>query len=284
MFKKCFSCVKKSFVALVLAAMCVVPFFGNSMVKASAASYPSLVIHTSRLTKPEVSGTYAGDVKIEVSLSSPRVVTSIGLKVQIGNGLGFRTNSSGNVICRGPFTFSLKRTSSNGLGIAGAGSGDSSDTVPDTVIVTLYAYKTNSLNSYNGTVSVGVKMLDDNNGNSIKLSNVEVGNESSQTNVTSSTGYKLGDANGDNSVDSKDATVIKRTLQSKVMSMVSVYEVANNLSSWFPQAKAAEAVDANADKIVSYADSDAILDYYAKYIADTYTGNVGKSFYTIKAV
>ena len=151
-------------------------------------------------------------------------------------------------------------------------------------MVTLYAYKTSSLNSYNGTVSVGVRMLTDNNFNDIKLSNVEVGNESSQTNVTSSTGYKLGDANGDNSVDSKDATVIKRTLQSKVMSMVSVYEVANNLSSWFPQAKAAEAVDANTDKIISYADSDAILDYYAKYIADTYTGNIGKSFYTIKAV
>ncbi|MDD6084540.1 MAG: dockerin type I domain-containing protein [Oscillospiraceae bacterium] len=282
MFKKYFSCIKKSFVAFVLAAMCVVPLFGNSMVKASAASYPSLVIHTSRLTKSEVSGTYAGDVKIEVSLSSPRAVTSIGLKVQIGNGLGFRTNSSGNVICRGPFTFSQNRTSSNSLGVAGAGSGSGDSS--DTVIVTLYAYKTNSLNSYNGTVSVGVRMLADNNGNSIKLSNVEVGNENSQTNVTSSTGYKLGDVNGDNSVDSKDATVIKRTLQSKVMSMISVYEVANNLSSWFPQAKAAEAVDANADKIVSYADSDAILDYYAKYIADTYTGNIGKSFYTIKAV
>ena len=66
--------------------------------------------------------------------------------------------------------------------------------------------------------------------------------------------------------------------------MVSVYEVANNLLSWFPQAKAAEAVDANADKIISYADSDAILDYYAKYIVNNYTGNIGKNFYTIKAV
>lgn len=279
MFKRYFSCIKKSFVAMVLAAMCVVPFFGNSMVKASAASYPSLVIHTSRLTKSEISGTYAGDVKIEVSLSSPRAVTSLGLKVQIGNGLSFRTNGS-SVVCKGPFSYTQSRSGSDILAITSAKTEGSYDTS----LVTLYAYKTSSLNSYNGTVSVGVRMLTDNNFNDIKLSNVEVGNESSQTNVTSSTGYKLGDANGDNSVDSKDATVIKRTLQSKVMSMVSVYEVANNLSSWFPQAKAAEAVDANTDKIISYADSDAILDYYAKYIADTYTGNIGKSFYTIKAV
>ncbi len=279
MFKRYFSCIKKSFVAIVLAAMCVVPFFGNSMVKASAASYPSLVIHTSRLTKSEISGTYAGDVKIEVSLSSPRAVTSLGLKVQIGNGLSFRTNGS-SVVCKGPFSYTQSRSGSDILAITSAKTEGSYDTS----LVTLYAYKTSSLNSYNGTVSVGVRMLTDNNFNDIKLSNVEVGNESSQTNVTSSTGYKLGDANGDNSVDSKDATVIKRTLQSKVMSMVSVYEVANNLSSWFPQAKAAEAVDANTDKIISYADSDAILDYYAKYIADTYTGNIGKSFYTIKAV
>ncbi len=279
MFKKYFSCIKKSFVAMVLAAMCVVPLFGNSMVKASAASYPSLVIHTSRLTKSEVSGTYAGDVKIEVSLSSPRAVTSLGLKVQIGNGLGFRTNGS-SVVCKGPFSYTQSRSGSNILAITSA----QTDSSYGTSLVTFYAYKTSSLNSYNGTVSVGVMVLTDNDYNDIKLSNVEVGSNKPPISITPSTGYKLGDANGDNSVDSKDATVIKRVLQDKVMSMVSVYEVANNLLSWFPQAKAAEAVDANADKIISYADSDAILDYYAKYIVNNYTGNIGKNFYTIKAV
>ena len=249
------------------------------MVKASAASYPSLVIHTSRLTKSEGSGTYAGDVKIEVSLSSPRAVTSLGLKIQIGSGLGFRTNGS-SVVCKGPFSYTQSRDGSDVLALTDAKIKGSSDTS----LVTLYAYKTNSLNSYNGTVSVGVMVLTDNDYNDIKLSNVEVGSNKPPISITPSTGYKLGDANGDNSVDSKDATVIKRVLQDKVMSMVSVYEVANNLSSWFPQAKAAEAVDANADKIISYADSDAILDYYAKYIVNNYTGNIGKNFYTIKAV
>ncbi len=282
MFKKYFSCVRKSFVAIVLAVMCVVPFFGNSMVKASAVSYPSLVIHTSRLTKSEVSGTYAGDVKIEVSLSSPCNVAECGITVVLGNGLAFRQTSGGNPACSTSFSsMGRKLVGSQSASVAGIAS--DSDGIVVTNLFSFYAYKTGSLNSNNGTVSVKVSSLSGKSGD-IKLSNVKVDDDNSTVNINPSTGYVLGDVNGDNRVNSKDSVKILSALNSKRVSTVSVYKLANDLSSWFPQAKAAEAVDANGDKYVNSADSDAILDYYAANMSHAYTGNIGKNFYTIKAV
>jgi hypothetical protein len=63
---------------------------------------------------------------------------------------------------------------------------------------------------------------------------------------------------------------------------VSVYAVRTYISSWFPYARCADVADANQDGRISSADSDAILDYYAYYLAGmTYNGRVGKTKYYI---
>lgn len=279
MFKKYFSCVKKSFVAIVLATMCVVPFFGNSMVKASAASYPSLVIHTSRLTKSEGSGTYAGDVKIEVSLSSSKDIFAAGIVATIGNGMSFRRDEYGDAVCGNDLRYEQSSSGSQTQCFAGY---DTSSKIKSRIL-TIYAYSNNSLNSVNGTISIKIDSLTSASSGDVQLSNVGVHSDIPLC-LNPTISYMLGDVNGDNRVDSKDSVCILSVLDNKNVSSVSVYKVANELYSWFPQAKAAEVADANLDKYINKSDANAILSYYSSSMAGVYKGNIGKNFYTVRVV
>lgn len=277
--KNIISSFKKLIVIAVLAITCIVPISSGSVIKASAATNPSLIIKTSRVVTSPKSGVYSGDVKIEIKLSRAVTVAGMGFTVTVGNGLNFRKNGT-TVICDN--SFSCAQDSINFKSQVFVGSNPNG--VSNTTLLTVYAYKSSSLNSSNGTVSVAANLLSGVDGSNINLSNVTVGNTSSTTSINPSTGYVLGDANGDGSVDSKDSVYLHNVLKDKGISSISVYTVANNLSSYFPKAKAAEAVDANVDKAINKNDSDTILNYYAATLANSYSGNVGKYFYTVKVV
>ena len=55
-----------------------------------------------------------------------------------------------------------------------------------------------------------------------------------------------------------------------------------NVYRWFPNARCADAADANQDGYISTIDSTEILNYYACYLSGvTYTGTVGRTKYFI---
>jgi hypothetical protein len=102
--------------------------------------------------------------------------------------------------------------------------------------------------------------------------------------INSTTLYKVGDSNGNGSVTAEDATTILTALQNHYMpnASIAVKAIQNNLNSWFPNARCADAVDADQDGYISSADSNAILNYYAYVLmGETYNGTVGTQRYYI---
>jgi hypothetical protein len=257
--------------------------------QASAASV-SLKIATSRVVSNSgvPSGVKVGDLKVNVKLSSSQNVTSCAAYVQIGNGLSNLNTDQSPVLTSALANKYTDVGTSKTFSFVGVGDLDSNGELVDVktdTLFTFYVRKNTSLTSSNGTIRVSIDTLSNSSGD-IELSNIVVGDRDDLISATSSTSYKLGDVNNDGKVNSSDSVIVLGALKNHNLSnsKISVYSVANNLSSWFPKAKAAEAADVNQDLYISSADSDSILDYYAKSIVNTYSGNIGNTYYTVKSI
>ena len=63
---------------------------------------------------------------------------------------------------------------------------------------------------------------------------------------------------------------------------MNITTVQRSLSSWFPNAKCADAADATQNGYINSGDSDEILEYYASYLAGvTHSGTAGTIKYYI---
>lgn len=93
--------------------------------------------------------------------------------------------------------------------------------------------------------------------------------------MNSSYEYMIGDTNGNNIFNAVDASNVLWFVNH--YGSKSVYQVQNNLSTYFPNAVCAAAADANEDGYITNTDADVILDAYAKEAANhPITSNVGK--------
>jgi hypothetical protein len=87
--------------------------------------------------------------------------------------------------------------------------------------------------------------------------------------------FVIGDANGDRVVNSLDASVILSAINNT--GSLTVSTIASNYKTYFPNAAAPAAPDANQSGVINKTDADKIVDYYATVaVGGSYSGNIGK--------